>query len=151
MSVHERQRTDLEAVDRLRELPQFAEAAVPLPVLAADGGRDPRAHLTRAAELFGRTSAPLSMAVRIGEGEQARPLFLDAGPDGTRLADQPAKQRLDLDVTTDADTWQELSAGRLTPLEAFAGGRMRLRGDVTTAMGVLRKLRRGDGTDSEGN
>lgn len=141
----------LPGLDRLRELPQLSDAAVPLPVLTPPGGsKDPRAQVARLGELFGATSAPLSMALQITDGEQARPLFLDAGPEGTRVTDRPAR-KLDLEIILSAETWQELATGAVSPLEAFAGGRMRVRGDITVAQRVLRKLRRADTGNSEGN
>lgn len=140
-----------EGMDSLRALPQFEDVAVPLPVLSAPGGsKDPRAQLTRLGELFGSTSPPLSMGLQITEGEQARSLFLDAGPQGTRVTDTPAR-KLDLEIVLSADTWQELAAGTVSPLEAFVGGRARVRGEITVLQRVLRKLQRADVTDSEGN
>lgn len=41
-----------------------------------------------------------------------------------------------LEIITDEATWDELTAGRLTPLGAFCDGRLRVRGDL----GLARRL-----------
>jgi putative sterol carrier protein len=150
MSVDVTEQAAVGGLERFRDLPQFSDFAVPLPVLSTGGSKDPRAQVARLGELFGTTSTPLSLALQITEGEQARRLFVDAGPDGARVTDKPAK-KLDVEIILGADTWQELAAAKVSPLEAFVAGRMRFRGDLTTAQRVLRKLRRADGDNSEGN
>jgi putative sterol carrier protein len=46
----------------------------------------------------------------------------------------------DAEATADAQTWALIVGGTLSPLEAFARGRLRLRGSMPVARNVARQL-----------
>jgi putative sterol carrier protein len=51
----------------------------------------------------------------------------------------------DLEIVTRAETWDCIADGSLSPLEAFLGGRLRLRGDAELAKRIVRHLAADDG------
>ena len=51
---------------------------------------------------------------------------------GVRAADD--SDEADVTLSADADTFQEILSGELNPTSAFMGGRLRLDGDMGTAM-----------------
>ncbi len=62
------------------------------------------------------------------EGEGA--IMIDEG--GVRAAD--SDEDADVTLTADAETFQEILEGELNPTTAFMGGRLKLDGDMGTAM-----------------
>lgn len=62
------------------------------------------------------------------EGEGA--IIVDGS--GVRAAD--GGEEVDVTLSADADTFQEILAGELNPTSAFMGGQLRLDGDMGTAM-----------------
>jgi hypothetical protein len=51
----------------------------------------------------------------------------------------------DLEIVTRAQTWDRIADGSLSPLEAFLGGQLRLRGDSELAKRIVRHLAADDG------
>jgi hypothetical protein len=76
----------------------------------------------------------LFWSVRLGEPNAAHAVQ-------PHRADKPH-----FEVITRAETWWEVSAGTLSPLEAFLRGRMRWRGDLDLAERLLRHLAGSGGT-----
>ncbi len=62
------------------------------------------------------------------EGEGA--IIIDS--DGVRAAD--LDEEADVTLSADAETFQEILEGELNPTTAFMGGRLKLNGDMGTAM-----------------
>ncbi len=62
------------------------------------------------------------------EGEGA--IIIDS--DGVRAAD--LDEEADVTLSADAETFQEILEGELNPTTAFMGGRLKLDGDMGTAM-----------------
>jgi len=54
--------------------------------------------------------------------------------DGTGVRAAEEGDEADVTLSADADTFQEILAGDLNPTSAFMGGRLRLDGDMGTAM-----------------
>ncbi len=75
---------------------------------------------------------------------------IDFGGKGAILLDGVAREVSEEDGEADTvigiewDDWQQIAAGQLDPMSAFMSGRLRVEGDMTSAMqlgGVLSKLR----------
>ena len=54
--------------------------------------------------------------------------------DGSGVRAGSADEETDVTLTADADTFQEILSGELNPTSAFMGGRLKLDGDMGTAM-----------------
>jgi putative sterol carrier protein len=87
--------------------------------------------------------------IQLGEGEDAevRSWVLDAGPSGCRVTSE-ATRSPDAEAIVDAETWRLIASGRMSPLEAFARGRMRVPGDMQTARRLARQFYRRDAAES---
>lgn len=48
---------------------------------------------------------------------------------------------VDVEFIVSSVTWTEIAAGRLAPLEAFAGGKLRFRGDAALANSLYERLK----------
>jgi putative sterol carrier protein len=48
-----------------------------------------------------------------------------------------AVERPDVEIITRAETWWEIADGRLSPLEAFVKGRLRVRGKIELAKRIF--------------
>lgn len=51
----------------------------------------------------------------------------------------------DLEIITAPDTWKQIAEGKLSPMDAFGRGKMRIRGDVELAKRLYRHLAAGEG------
>jgi hypothetical protein len=54
----------------------------------------------------------------------------------------------DLEIITREATWWDIAEGRLSPLEAFAQGRLRITGNTELGSHLLRRVSDGDGAAS---
>lgn len=127
----------------VRRMPSLSPFCAPLPGLAEAPEGDHGAAVGRLAEVLGAPEEPMSVRIQIINGDGARCWLLDAGPAGcqvTRDADRDAST----EAILDEETWALLASGRLSPLEAFALGRMRVRGDLRAAGRLARQLYRRD-------
>lgn len=70
-------------------------------------------------------------------GQTQWSLTLDA--QGCRAHQEPV-ERPDLEIVTQEDTWLRIAEGKLSPLVAFARGRLRVRGDEALGQRLLRPL-----------
>jgi putative sterol carrier protein len=101
--------------------------------------REPAAASTGCGELLGAPSEALRVTFHLTDGGQD--YCVEAGPDGSAVSAAPSAPA-DVEVLVDDDTWALLADGALAPLEAFALGRMRVRGDINVARRFVRQLRR---------
>jgi len=132
----------------VHRLPSLSDFYAPLPTLA-EPTEDLDATFVRVAELLGASSTPLAVRVQISDGEDAdvRSWVLDTGPTGCQVTSE-ATRPPDAEAILDTETWALIASGRMSPLEAFAQGRMRVRGDMQTARRIARQLYRRDASDS---
>ncbi len=84
-------------------------------------------------------TAVSALAERIGGGFDGSAKFAIEGEgaiivdsDGVRAADDG--DEADVTMSADADTFQEILSGDLNPTAAFMGGRLKVDGDMGTAM-----------------
>jgi hypothetical protein len=129
----------------VHRLPFLSDFYTPLPALAEPTVEDLDVTFDRLAELIGMTPTPMAVRVQLGEGEHAdvRSWVLDAGPSGCRVTSE-ATRPPDAEAILDAETWRLIASGGMSPLEAFARGRMRVRGSLQTARRLARQLYRRD-------
>lgn len=131
----------------VRRLPSLSHFHTPLPKLAESAAANSDATFVRLAELFGATPDPLAVRFQITDGEQTSVWVLDAGPAGCQVTDD-ATRPVAAEAILEAGTWTLIADGRLSFLEAFARGRMRVRGDLRTARRVARQLYQQDSPNS---
>jgi hypothetical protein len=90
-------------------------------------GDTPESALEGAAARLAERGVPTRIELRLLDREQQH------------AAGKSGDQRLR--VITRSDVWHEIAAGRLSPYEAFASGRLRFRGTSDQALQILRALR----------
>jgi putative sterol carrier protein len=94
----------------------------------------------RVAELLSKTrkgkALQLQFSIIDGDDEEPTPWSVDITKDGGKAAPGPSKQP-DVEIITRAETWWEIAEGRLSPLEAFVTGRLRVQGNLKTAKQVF--------------
>lgn len=93
----------------------------------------------RMADLIGKTGRAALIRVTLSEEKGARSWNLLMSAEGCRLSERDY-ERADLEILTDAEIWSGIAAGKLSFLEAFAQGRLRVRGDIALARRLARKL-----------
>jgi len=52
----------------------------------------------------------------------------------------PIEETPDLEIVLRQDTWREIASGQLSPVDAYLGGRMRVRGDYELGKRLLRSV-----------
>lgn len=94
----------------------------------------------RVAEILskGRKGKPLQLQFSIVDGDEEEPTAWSVAIDksGGKAAQEPTAKP-DVEIITRAETWWEIAEGRLSPLEAFVTGRLRVRGNIERAKRVF--------------
>ena len=85
------------------------------------------------------SAAVAALSEKIGSGFDGSAKFAIDGEgailvDGAGVREAADGDEADVTLSADADTFQEILAGELNPTSAFMGGRLRLDGDMGTAM-----------------
>ncbi len=98
----------------------------------------------RLAEMLKQSAETGSIQFRIVAKDQPRYWNLRLDEQGCTVhldrLDKP-----DLEIITTAETWLQIAGGKLSPLIAFARGRMRVRGDEKLGKRLLKQLASSDG------
>lgn len=131
----------------VRDLPVLSGFQNRLPRLADAGAKDLDTTFSRLAELIGAPRSPLLMRIQLGDGDEVRTWLLDADFTGcrvTREADRPP----DVEATLNVETWTLIATGGMSPLEAFARGRLQVGGSLRAARYLARHLYRAEATPS---
>ncbi len=84
-------------------------------------------------------AAVAALAEKIGGGFDGTAKFAIEGQgaiviDGSGVRKADEDEETDVTLSADVDTFQEILAGDLNPTSAFMGGRLKLDGDMGTAM-----------------
>lgn len=101
----------------------------------------------RLAELLRNSGHTATLRCTILIGDESRSWTLELSGRDCRVrsaADSVPK----LEVITREATWWEIADGRLSPLDAFLQGRMRILGDTELGSRLLRHVSEGDGATS---
>jgi putative sterol carrier protein len=81
---------------------------------------------------------------RLLDADKREAWTLDIGPGKTTVRDKHiGKPKIEIIIRTEA--WTEIAQGKLSPIEAFLKGRLRVRGDISMAKRLLRHLCEPDG------
>ncbi len=98
----------------------------------------------RLAELLNQSKETGNIQFRIVAKEQPRYWNLRLEAQGCSVhvdrLDKP-----DLEIITTAETWLQIAGGKLSPLVAFARGKMRIRGDEKLGKRLLKQLASSEG------
>lgn len=110
--------------------------------LSAPGPRDLARTVDRLGELLSSSQLRTTFQIRLvhdaaGEETSCVRLVLDAG--NATTSSEPVDNP-DVEIITTPDTWWEIATGKLTPHDAFFGGRMRLRGSRRMALSMLNRV-----------
>jgi putative sterol carrier protein len=94
----------------------------------------------RVAEILSKTrnGRPLQLQFSILErdSEEPTPWSVAITKQGGKVTQQAA-DKPDVEIITEAETWWEIAERRLSPLEAFVTGRLRVRGNIERAKRVF--------------
>lgn len=145
MSDRDATETAARTLERFRRLPFFSDFSAPLPRLSQPDGVDLDRTFTTLASVVGARQEALSVRFHITDGDAARSWSVDAGPEGGRVTAGEPAQPPGVELILDAETWQLIAEGTLSPLEAFGRGRMRVRGDIDVYRRFASRLERIDG------
>jgi putative sterol carrier protein len=102
-------------------------------------GTELQATFQTMASLLESADFNASVTFRIREDQTFRSFTVSVA-DGTGKAAAEADPNADLEVITSAETWSEVASGSLSPLDAFVGGRLRMRGDLPVGVSMLTHL-----------
>jgi len=81
---------------------------------------------------------PAQLHFSIVDNESGEPLVWSvAVAKGTSKVVQKRTERADVEIITTRDTWWQIADGRLSPLDAFVKGLLRVRGDLNLAKRVF--------------
>jgi putative sterol carrier protein len=117
--------------------PLLADFFAPFPNLL---GRDLAGSFERMAKLLGRWKKTARLQFTLSEGGRERSWNLALTPKNCKAMEGKVN-RPNLEIITDAETWLQIAGRHLSPLEAFGQGKMRVRGDLTLARLIARRLR----------
>lgn len=94
----------------------------------------------RVAEILAKApkARPLQLQFSILDDDTEEPTAWTVAidKDEGKAAQGPSKQA-DVEIITRAETWWEIAEGRLSPLEAFVTGHLRVRGNIELAKRVF--------------
>lgn len=95
---------------------------------------------SRVAEILSKTQKgkPLQLQFSLVDGDEENPTVWSVVIDksGGKAKQQPAA-RPDVEIITRPETWWEIAEGRLSPLDAFVTGRLRVQGSIERAKRVF--------------
>jgi len=114
----------------------------PLPRLAEREEADLGQTFERFGQLASRSrlTARVVFQVRAADGTDPRPWSLELTPGACQVS-AGAAHRPDLTVLVGEATWRQLAASTVSPLEAFATGELRVRGNVRLASQLVELVR----------
>lgn len=75
------------------------------------------------------------------DGRKTRRWCLTLTP-GDCLVAEAATDNPDLEIITDASIWAAMAGGKVSPLEAFGSGQVRVRGDIKLARELAKRVKR---------
>jgi putative sterol carrier protein len=94
----------------------------------------------RVAEILSKTrnGRPLQLQFSIleKEAEEPTPWSVAITKEGAQV-EPKAAERPDVEIITASETWWEIAEGKLSPLDAFLTGRLRVRGHIERAKRVF--------------
>jgi putative sterol carrier protein len=110
----------------------------PLKRLIEDGEDNLPLSFERLADMLKLSGETADVQVDVVEGRRTRTWLLALRPKRATVSND-AMRRPDVHLIVARETWQRIAEGQLSPLEAFLSGRLRLRGDVSTATRLFKR------------
>ncbi len=107
--------------------------------------RDLGATCHRLAELLADAGEQGTVQLNVREGEAEHVYSFELGQKQAVNRAVAGPRPPTLQIVTAAETWWPIAEGRLSPLEAFAQGKLRVRGDTALGTRLVRKLAAGAG------
>jgi putative sterol carrier protein len=139
--MRERQPLTREQIaERLRANPLLADFIAPFPNLLNRDKVDLARSFEHMAALLATADRAALIQFTISDGQDVRCWCLTLTPDSCK-ASEGKYERPPLEILTTAEVWLKIASGQLSPLEAFGQGKLRVRGDITLARFIARKLR----------
>jgi len=121
----------------------LADFSAPFPDLLGGDAAELGGSFERMGKLLGRWKKAVRVQFTISEGGEERSWNLALTAQGTKAA-EGRHRRPHVEVITDAETWRKIATGALAPLDAFVHGKIWVRGDITLARLIARRLADGD-------
>jgi putative sterol carrier protein len=140
--VEARSNLSEEVTMRLAGDPTLADFISPFPNLIGRRRQVDETNLAKIADRLGKFEKAADFRITVGEGESTESWTLALSPKGSTVS-RSGKKQPDLELLTTPDVLSQLASGHISPLAAFAGGRMRVRGDILLARRIARALRAG--------
>jgi putative sterol carrier protein len=131
-----------EVTMRLGADPVLADFISPLPNLIGRRRRVDEAAFAKIADRLGKFDKAADVRITLNEGDSTESWTFELSPKGSNIS-RTGKKQADLELMTAPDVLARLASGQISPLAAFAGGRMRVRGDIVLARRIARALRTG--------
>jgi len=78
-------------------------------------------------------------------GSQSESFTISIEKGGKTKMEKNSDRKPDLEIITSPETWLLIAQGTLAPLEAFARGLMRVRGDIKLAQQIMNRLAESEG------
>jgi putative sterol carrier protein len=107
--------------------------------LRVKGSDKPEATFARLGELLKSSKTHGVLQLRLVDGNGQETLIRTSVGQTKGKSGAQAKAKPRIEIITTAETWTEMAAARLSPIDAFLGGKMRVRGDPALAQTLLRE------------
>lgn len=111
----------------------------PFPNLLRQKSEDVAVSFDRMAKKLSGTKRAGVIQFRLTKGRRARCWSLALSPNECRVIDREVDAPA-FEVITDEATWAAIARGQIAPLEAFVGGKLRVRGNIELARSVVRRM-----------
>lgn len=121
--------------------PVLLDFLKPFPKLLPKDAKNPAEAFDRMAKKLAGTRRAGVIQFRLTRGRRTKCWGLALSPKESRVIDAEVESPA-LELITDEKTWAAIAGGQLAPLEAFAGGKLRVRGDLELARSMVRRIRK---------
>jgi hypothetical protein len=99
----------------------------------------------RLGELLATSKLHGTLRLRIPGGGAAKEAVFSVRIGGGKTPPSTRVAKPSVELITTAETWAEMAGARLSPLEAFLRGQMRVRGDVELAQNMMKHVAGSEG------
>lgn len=122
-------------LEHIKDDPILKDFANPFPPFLGRGQKRLEQSFGRLAKLTGPMQRPACIQFKISNSRWC----LTLAPRGTEVS-RDTIEHPDLEIITSEDTWLSIANGQLSPLEAFAKGNLRIRGNIELARLFTRRV-----------
>ena len=129
-----------QVVERFATDPLLKDFVVPFPNLLRDNSVDIENSFVRIKELLGNGYKAAVAQFTLSKGNVSRSWCLILSPGSCKLSED-SYLHPDLEILTNEIVWSEIAQGKISPLEAFGQGKLRVRGNIVLARHIVKILR----------